>query len=110
MDGSQDEAASVGEEANGEEPLPSSDVLVPEHRVVSPASPEEETFRAWSLPEERITVPDEDHAYAPLTPAYAPNTPTAMLDYNLDEDDCEFLEKERADRKEYLDQSGLNFI
>ena len=88
MDGSQDQTASVVE-ADGEEAAASFDVPVPEHHEVSPLP--EKRFRAWSLPDERITVPDADHAYG---------APAAMLDYNLDEEDCEFLEKERADREE----------
>ena len=93
MDGSQDQTASVGGEADGEEAPPIFDVPVPEHRVASPLR-----FRAWTMPEGLITVPDADHAYG---------APATMLDYNLDEEDCEFLEKERADRRVYLDQSGL---
>ena len=91
MDGSQDQAASVGE-ADREEEAPSLDVPVPEHHVVSPLP--EKRFRAWTMPEERITVPDADHAYY--------GAPAAMSDYNLDEEDCEFLEKERADREVYM--------
>ena len=91
MDGTLDQMASVGEDADEEEAAPSSDVPVPEHRVASPLP--EKRFCAWTMPGERITVPDDaDHAYY--------GAPAAMYDYNLDEEDCEFLEKERADREE----------
>ena len=75
-------------EVAAEVELPSS-VLVPGHQL----APEKIVFGAAApLPEELITVADgaDDSA--------------AMSDYNLDEDDCEFLEKERATRYKNISQ------
>ena len=84
-----------------DEPDPASSssiVLVPGHNLApTPPPPSEMSVSgAAALPEERITAATDgaDH-------------PDAMFDYNLDDDDCEFLEKERAARHESINRVYL---
>ena len=80
-------------------------VVVPGYTLLPTPPPPSEVFvfgaaaRSWSwpLPEERITALDGADA-----------DPTAMTDYNLDDDDCEFLQRERAARMR-LGLDPLNF-
>ena len=67
-------------------------VLVPGHNLLLPTP----GSGSWSLPKERITVSD------------SADDPAAMSDYNLDADDCEFLQKERSARIR-LGLDTLNF-
>ena len=86
---------------DNDEPDPASSssiVLFPGHNLAPTPPPlsEMSVSGAAALPEERITAATDgaDH-------------PDAMFDYNLDDDDCEFLEKERAARHESINRVYL---